>query len=500
MKKISTILLATIVALSQFACAEKTDKEKTDATVNKETIKEHIYKLASDEMRGRDVGSPEIQEAATYLADKLKEYGASTVPGAEGYFQPVPLRQTAPPTLGVLTLGNRNYEQGEDILLMDGQNGILTGDVVYVNYGQEADYEGIDVTGKIVFAQAGDGESTSPQQWLQLGREKKFRAAAKGAIGLVEFYNSPAAPFANLVRFLNRPQVALDPNGFANQGQEPIAHIWLKDPDNTLRGRVASGRISTTTVEAQGVVNKLLPSKNIIAMVEGTDPELKKEFVMFSAHYDHVGEGRPDDSGDAIYNGARDNAVGTVTVLSAAENVAKYPMKRSALFVLYTAEEKGLLGSRWMANNPIIPNEEIVFCWNSDNGGYNDTTIATIVGLTRTTAEPIIKEAVATYGLEAIEDPTGAEQGLFDRSDNVNFARKGIPAPTFSLGFTAFDAEITKYYHRPADEAETLDYDYLFKFFSGYVLASRMIGNAPEAPFWVEGDKYYETGKKLYGK
>jgi len=498
MKKTLNYLALAGILFSFNACSQKTDKQMTDETVNQQTIKDHVYYLASDEMRGREVGSPEIQEAATYLADKLAEYGAKTVDGADGFFQPVPLRKTAPPKAASLKMGRNTYEYGVDMLLMDGKDGELTADAIYVNYGNEADYEGLDVTGKIVFAQAGDGEATSPQAWLQIGREKKKMAMAKGAKGLVEFYNSGALPFENIVRFFRRPQVTLDPEGFENQNQEPILHIWLKDPNNTRRASVGNGAVKEATISAEGVTNQLLPSKNVIAMVEGTDPELKNEFVMFSAHYDHIGISAPVD-GDSINNGARDNAIGVVTALTAAENIGKYPMKRSALFVLYTAEEKGLLGSRWMANNPIIPNEDIVFCWNSDNGGYNDTSIATIVGLTRTTADSLIRESVAAYGLTAIEDPAG-EQGLFDRSDNVSFARKGIPAPTFSLGFSAFDAEILKYYHQPADSPESVDYDYLFKFFQGYVLASRKIGNAPEAPFWVEGDKYYETGKKLYGK
>ena len=175
-----------------------------------------------------------------------------------------------------------------------------------------------------------------------------------------------------------------------------------------------------------------------------------------------MGIGQPDESGDTIYNGARDNAVGVTTVLSMAENMAKYPTKRSALFILFTAEEKGLIGSKYYVENPIVPLDQMVYCFNSDNGGYNDTSVATIVGLTRTTAQQNIENATSTFGLKAMEDPA-PEQGLFNRSDNVHFAKKGIPSPTFSLGFTNF-ADATKYYHRPNDEADTLDYDYLLKF------------------------------------
>ena len=165
--------------------------------------------------------------------------------------------------------------------------------------------------------------------------------------------------------------------------------------------------------------------------------------------------------------------------------------------MLFTGEEKGLLGSRWFVEHSPLDLKKMVYCFNSDNAGYNDTSAATIIGLGRTTAEKFIKDACQAYGLLATDDPA-PEQGLFDRSDNVNFAKKGIPAPTFSLGFKAFDAEIGKYYHQPADHADNLDYAYLHKFFSAYVYSCRLIGNTSEKLFWKDGDKYFEAGKKLY--
>jgi len=482
------------ILFSFVACAQKTDLEKTEATVNQQTIKDHIYYIASDEMRGRNTGSPEILKAADYLAKQLESYGAKQVPGADGWFQPVPLRMKTLATSASFSYGGRDFALNDDFLIVDGESGDFEGEVVYLEYGTEADYEGKEVAGKIVFAKAGDGETADRRGILTLSQNKRTLAKEAGAVALIEFYSSPSTPWASLTRSFNRVGMSLDESG--NTGAI-MPHIWLKDLDNANQRFMMTRSIKRADLSIKGMTNVLTGDKNILAMVEGTDPYLKDEFIMFSAHYDHIGVGAPNAEGDSIYNGTRDNAIGAVTVLSAAENIAKYPMKRSALFVLYTAEEKGLLGSRYMANNPIIPNEEIVFCWNSDNGGYNDTTVSSIVGLERTTARPHIEEANKAFGLTAIVDKSG--QGLFDRSDNVSFARKGIPAPTYSLGFQSFDDEIMKYYHQQSDNPETVDYDYLEKFFKSYVYASRLIGNAPERPFWVEGDKYYETGKKLYG-
>ena len=246
-----------------------------------------------------------------------------------------------------------------------------------------------------------------------------------------------------------------------------------------------------------GQARDTIQSQNVIGIVEGTDPKLKNEYIIYSAHYDHIGMHKSNNPNDSIFNGARDNAVGVTTVLSMAENLAKYPTKRSALFILFTGEEKGLLGSRYYVKNPVLPLNQMVYCFNSDNAGYNDTSIATIIGLARTTAGKHIKKAAASFGITAVDDPNPA-QGLFDRSDNVSFAAKGIPAPTFSLGFRSFSGDVVKYYHQPGDEAHTLDYEYLLKFFKAYVLSGRLIANDKETPFWTSGDKYELKGKELY--
>ena len=494
MKK--TILFSGLLLFLGTACKELTDKEKTDATVSKETIKEHVYFIASDEMKGRNTGSPEIIKAADYIADQLQAYGAQPVPGADGYFQSVPIRKKSPAKSATLDFSGRNFQLNENLLVLEGQSEKVEGEIVFIDYALADDYEGKDVNGKIVFAKIGNGETVDTRQILQLSREKYQLALDNGAAGLVEFYNLPTS-FEQVSNRFRSTSLSIDPDG--DEGRI-IPQLWIKDADNSTQRFMMTRSIKRATIEIEGMVNELTKDRNVVAMVEGTDPDLKDEFIMFSAHYDHVGIGTPDASGDSIYNGTRDNAIGTVTVLSAAENIGKYPLKRSALFVLFTGEEKGMLGSRWMSENPLIPLNEIVFCWNSDNAGYNDTTISTVVGLERFTVVPqLIKDANIAYGLTAIDDPAG-EQGLFDRSDNVRFASKGVPAPTYTLGFRSFDGDVTKYYHQAGDNPESVDYDYLYKFFGSYVLASRLIGNAAETPFWVEGDKYYEIGKKLYGK
>jgi Zn-dependent M28 family amino/carboxypeptidase len=239
-------------------------------------------------------------------------------------------------------------------------------------------------------------------------------------------------------------------------------------------------------------------TKNVIGVIEGSDPKLKNEYILLSAHYDHVGVKHDTNGEDSIYNGARDNAIGVAAILGAAQSLAEAPAKRPILLLACTGEEKGLLGSKWYAEHPPVPLNQIVYNLNIDGGGYNDITKVSVMGLTRTSAEQQITSSAKAFGLDPIADPT-PEQNLFDRSDNVSFAAKGIPAPTYGPGFTSFDDEILKYYHQVTDNAETLDFDYLAKFFLSYALLVRRVANMEVTPFWTPGDKYEEAGKKLYG-
>ena len=247
------------------------------------------------------------------------------------------------------------------------------------------------------------------------------------------------------------------------------------------------------------VQQETIQAKNIIGLVRGTDATLKNQYLVLSAHYDHIGVTSQPKNGDSIFNGARDNAIGVTAVLNAAKYFAKYPPKRSVLFILYTAEEMGLLGSKYFAANPVVPVNEIVFNLNCDNGGYNDITSAMVIGLGRTSADDDIKNACTAYKITAIPDQV-PQLNLFDRSDNVSLAIKGIPAPTFGMGVRSFDDEIKKYYHQPADEVATFNLDYGLIYVRAYILSAKKIANNPVQPSWKDGDKYEAAWKELYGR
>lgn len=483
-------LLLTLLSGSLLAFGQ-TDQELADKSVNQGIIKSHIGFLASDELKGRDTPSEGLKIAAKYIESRFVEYGVKLAPGMDSYFQPVKMKKVSPASTGAVKIGKTELKLNEDFVLIDGSTSVFDQPFFYAEYGLPDDLSAEDVEGKIVIAICGDGESLSPQEWFAQASEKRKKVKELGGMGLIELYNSTQLPFNFLVRFLSQERVQLDEG---DEEGKSMSHIWLNRSAEDLSFLDTDKPASIVIADPE--VDRFV-SQNVVGYIEGSDSKLKDEFVVYSAHYDHVGIGQADANGDSIYNGSRDNAVGTVTVLTAAQNLAASPTKRSGLFVLFTGEEKGLLGSKAFIDNSPIDHDKMVYCFNSDNGGYNDTSKATIIGLGRTTAEEMIIEACKAFGLEAIDDPA-PEQGLFDRSDNVRFAAKGIPAPTFSMGFNSFDDEIMKYYHQAGDNPNTLDYAYLEKFFKSYVYACRLIGNAKKAPFWVKGDKYYDSGKELY--
>ena len=472
-----------LIGLFSIACTNaQSEAELVSKEIYKSDIESHIYFLASDELKGRETGTPEIDIAAAYIANTFRRYRVKPAGDNGTFYQNIPFESTKPLSEIILKLGST---ETKDFIPINNVNIDFTGDFVYA---EDSELTGKDLSDKIVVI---NSSSKNLRNVYQKGSELRTKAEALGAKAVIELVNSNDKTWRQYKGGLNRTRL----NYPSNEGPG-ITHLWLRVTDDTIQEQLYNTNLSGS-LNATGATTTIVNSKNVVGMVEGSDPKLKDEYIIYSAHYDHVGIGKPNAQNDSIYNGARDNAVGTVTVLSAAKSIAKRPTKRSALFILFTAEEKGLLGSRWYVENPVVPLNQMVFCFNSDNGGYNDTSLATVVGLNRTTEGDLIRKAVSEFGLKAIDDPVG---GFFNRSDNVHFARKGIPAPTFSLGFTAFDEEIGKYYHQTADNPDNLDYNYLEQFFRAYVLSCRYISNSDSTPFWIEGDDYYEAGKQLYNK
>ena len=485
--KYCTFLIFISVTISGFG---QSDLELINHEISQAQIRGHLEFLASDALRGRDTGSPGLEAAAAYIASQFRAYGLNEVEGS--YFQNVAFSTFSPPDSTYLKVGDEELSYPNDYIVLNGRKERKTGLTVDIGYGSQEEIDAVDLRFKTAVSTAGDGISQDPRDWIAAARAKSKRIKKAGGVGLIEVYQSSAIPWRFLRMMGSQPQTSLD-QGFENSD---LPNIWIGTTDSVIISTLKAGEVPFNLYMDEVKRSKFI-SDNVVGIIPGTDPQLAGEYIVYSAHYDHVGIGRPDEKGDTIYNGARDNAVGTTAVLSLAKYFAKHPPKRSSIFVLFTAEEKGLLGSRYFTENLPVPAENIKYNFNIDNGGYNDTTIISVIGLTRTEAESNIQEACGAFGLTAIEDPA-KEQGLFDRSDNVNFAALGIPAPTFSLGFRAFDAEIFKYYHRPGDHVESLNMNYIEKYVKSYILSAINISNRNDPPFWIEGDKYYDKGVELY--
>lgn len=473
-------------------------------TLSKSELEFHMRFLASDELQGRRTGEQGNQVASRYIAEQFRKLGIHPAPGQSDYFQRVPFEKTVGSGDGWIVAGNDSLITGRDMIVLSGLPIKTRADIVYAGYGLEDaskgwdDFKGLDVRGKIVLVQSGLPESQTPREAMNAAVLKRKIAADKGAIAVIELFNA-TSPWNLIARFMGGERMTLAERG--GQQKVEIPHFWANGKDPRITRILREAR--TVSLSSTGKWNQEVVSNNVVAYIEGTDPKLNDEYIMISAHFDHIGMGKqggqPYTPEDSIFNGARDNAFGTVALLSAAQALAKSKPKRSVLLVAFTGEELGLLGSRYYAEHPMMPLNKCIFNLNNDGAGYNDVSLIAVLGLKRTGAKEEIEKAAKAFGLSVIGDPA-AEQNLFDRSDNVNFAVKGIPSPTFSPGFRDFDAALMKTYHQAADNPETVDFDYLLKFCQTYCYAARLIADRPVVPKWEPGDKYEAAGKKLYGE
>ncbi len=470
--------------------------------VQKADVEYKLRFLASDELKGRDTGTEENNIAASFIAAHLEAYGFQPAPGQDSYYQTINFRKTKAPSKGMLTIGSDTYEQGENLMFITGNLEKTNAEVVFAQYGwmdEESgrdDYKGLDVEGKIVIVLPGTEEGQSDQAAFQAASKKRSIAKEKGALALIELYRLQF-PWQFFKRYFGGESLSMPT---AQEEDTPILYGWMQEGQSQSDlAKVREGEAMKAEIMSKGYMSKEAPSHNVVAVLEGSDPTLKDEYILLSAHFDHVGISSRGEGQDSIFNGARDNGMGTVALLTAAEALSVERPKRSVIILACTAEEKGLLGSRYYADNPLVPLDKTIFNLNTDGAGYNTTSAISVIGWGRTGTDKAIEKSAEAFGFDIIKDPA-PEQGLFDRSDNVAFAAKGIPALNFSPAFENFDAEIQTYYHQPADEADAVDMNYLLKYSQTYAYLARLIANNKERPKWKEGDKYEEAGKKLYNK
>lgn len=465
--------------------------------------------LAADELGGRRTGSVGNNIAARYIAEQLRTYGYAPAPGLKDFFQPVPFQANTPPTTGSLTIGKTTYAFKEDFLYLAGAaSSFAKVEVVFAGHGwvDEAsgqdDYKNLDVRGKLVIVLPGPPNESTPQAIFRAMGKKRTWAKARGAVGLLELYRL-TFPWNFFTRYFGSESLNLAPSA-EDAGSADLLYGFLKEKSGVTDIKdLQAGKKLRASLSSSGYVRRPVASQNVVGILEGSDPQLKSEYLVLSAHFDHVGIGKEGGNAttatDSIFNGARDNAMGTVALLTAAKALAVERPKRSVIVLAVTGEEIGLLGSQYYSEHPLVPLKQCIFNLNTDGAGYNSTEHISIIGWNRTGTDALIEKAVQAVGLKVFPDPA-PEQNLFDRSDNVSFAAKGVPALDFSPGLTKFDDAIAKYYHQVADQAESVDMGYFLKYCQAYAHLARLIADHSEKPQWKAGDKYEAAGKALYNR
>lgn len=490
MRIVFTLLIIAISCVLSQAQKVKDIKEE----VLQKDLELHVRFLASDALMGREAGTEYINIAASYIASYFESRGIKRLPGMNSYFQKIPFYKITPSSSGELVIGQYSFLEGKEFVSVHNNSVNLIADPIYLGYGDEEEIANYTIKDKVALVKAGTEGGTGRQALSpNLINEVRSRLAAKGARAVIFLYDYKQPGWEAIAHYYGGEQLVkekpVNDNG--------IPYFLINATNETLLKDLKKVK-SGISINYSGRQVEKVYSYNVLGMIEGADDKGKKDYLLLGGHYDHVG-GEKSDSVDLIYNGARDNAIGTAAVMMAGDYFTTYKPKRSIIFALWTAEEKGLLGSKYFIENSPVPIENIFYHLNIDNGGgYNDTTKVTVIGLERTQAKEAIIEAAAAFDLDAIPSPEPA-MNIFNRSDNVNFARAGIPAPIYGLGFTAYNDELKKFYHQPIDEASTLNFRYIIKYVRSYVLTAQKIVNGETETFWQPGDPYEEAGKKLYG-
>ncbi len=521
------------------------------ATIDGKLIHDTVAEIASDAYQGRAPGSEGDIKARAWLAAELQKIGFA--PGANGgsWEQPFDLVgiSAAVPDTWDMHAGGKSvqFKPGTEFIAASGVQKDLAelkdAEVVFVGYGIHApeyqwdDYKGMDLKGKVLLMLNNDPD-WDPALFegvrrLYYGRwtYKYEEAARQGAAGAIIIHTDPSAgyPWQVVQSSFSGEQFELP------AGAEPRVQVtaWLTE---TAAGRLvqlgghdlaqllAAARerefhpvpLGVRTSLAMKTVIRSTRSANVIGILKGTDPVLAGEFVVYSAHHDHLGVGDANPNGDPedhIYNGAVDNASGTGMVLSVARAFAALPARphRSIMAAFVGAEEQGLVGSEYFALHPPVPVGKLAANLNLDSGNIlGQARDIILIGKGKSSLDAVADQVAAFQGRETRPDQF-PDKGYFYRSDQFSFARVGVPALGLEggteivghepgWGKAQLDAFTEQHYHQPSDELrDDWNYDGMiqdaqFAFWMGLVVA-----NAPQMPRWNPGDEFEAVREKQLG-
>jgi len=497
-------------------------------------IKADIAWLADDAREGRKAGTRGYDAAADYVAREFDAAGLAPGNGGD-WRQIVPLRaSTRDLEAARLTLdgqgGSETLEHLKDYII--GRSAAaarfeVSGPLVYVGYGVSApterydDYEGLDVAGKIVVAFGGAprGFPTEIAAYFSDTGSKLKIAAAKGAVGFISLQSRAYSfPWSAAVFYAGAPATSWARPEGAPPAIEATATLSETGARKLFAGEAMDFFALRTEEAATGAPKGFAlrkranlagaatfqdsASANVIGVIEGSDPSLKDEVILLTAHLDHIGVdegGKPGD--DLINNGALDNASGVAVLIEAANKFRrlKHAPRRTIAFAALTAEEMGLVGSDFLAQNPVFDGKRIVANVNLDMPVllYKFADVVAF-GAERSTIGPVVREAAASLGVTLSPDPL-PEEGLFTRSDHYSFVKQGVPSVFLIIGFgnggeKIFRDFLDTHYHSPTDDLSLpILYDQAARFTELNYRIARALADADAAPAWTPGDFFGET-------
>lgn len=535
MKPLKMLAVPAVAVALASALASGVSAQPASGAASAERIRAHMGFLASDLLEGREAGTRGYDIAAEYAAAQFALLGLKPAGDAGSYFQTVPMVSARAVDEGRLVVkgptGTTALVHGEDYLVARNPAAAETkvaAPLVFVGYGVVApekgrdDYKGLDVKGKIVVALDGAPKAFQSEEraYYRSGRTKRLEAAKRGAVGFIEV-NTPTSekmrPFDQSAR--NWKTWAMTwraPGGgpFVVAPETPLlASVSVKGAAKLFAGaKVPLETIYAAADAPKGVTPRFaLPasaeaafrtelketqSRNVAALLEGSDTALKAETVVLSAHLDHVGVRETKDGEDGLHNGALDNAGGVATTFEVARAFVESgeKPKRSVLFLLVTAEEKGLVGAEYFARNPTPGVGTMVANVNLDMPILTyDFSDVVAFGAERSAIGPAVQRAAARVGVALSPDPL-PDEGLFTRSDHYRFVEAGVPSVFLMTGFAEggeekFRGFLAGCYHKPCDDlSQPIDYAAGAKFAKINYEIARELADADRRPAWNRGD------------